>query len=110
MKKLTRMKHLTVVAAAVLTMSALLQGCAGKTENVATGQTGAEVSVQETEAGREAAAENETETEKETETTAEGITFTDDLGRTVTVKSHERVVTMIGSFTDTWILAGGNVV
>ena len=40
----------------------------------------------------------------------EGYTFQDDLNRTVTVQSSERVITMIGSFTDTWILAGGNVV
>lgn len=39
-----------------------------------------------------------------------GVTFTDDIGRTVTVERHDRVVTMIGSFTDTWLLAGGEVV
>lgn len=134
MMKNVKKRQLKVVAAAVLTMSVLLQGCAGKTENVATGQTAAEVSAQEAEAGgesaagneaggeaeagneagREAEAENETETGNEVvtgkENVAEGITFTDDLGRTVTVKSHERVVTMIGSFTDIWLLAGGDIV
>ena len=118
--KNVKKRQLKVVAAAVLTMSVLLQGCAAKTENVATGQTAAEVPVQENEAGREATTGNETEAEYETETgnevvtgkenVAEGITFTDDLGRTVTVKSHERVVTMIGSFTDIWLLAGGDIV
>jgi iron complex transport system substrate-binding protein len=39
-----------------------------------------------------------------------GVTFTDDIGRTVTVERHDRVVTMIGSFTDIWLLAGGEVV
>jgi iron complex transport system substrate-binding protein len=37
-------------------------------------------------------------------------TFTDDLGREVTVASHDRVVTMIGSFTDIWNLSGGDEV
>lgn len=41
---------------------------------------------------------------------AEQITFTDDLGREVTVKSYERVATLIGSFTDIWMLSGGEVV
>ena len=37
----------------------------------------------------------------------EGITFTDDLGRTVTVDQPERVAVLIGSFADIWCLAGG---
>jgi iron complex transport system substrate-binding protein len=49
------------------------------------------------------------ETETETET-LKGYTFIDDLGREVTVTSHNRVVTMIGSFTDVWQLAGGEEV
>lgn len=36
-----------------------------------------------------------------------GVTFTDDLGRTVTVESPERVAVTIGSFADIWCLAGG---
>lgn len=40
----------------------------------------------------------------------ESVIFTDDLGREVTVESHERVATLIGSFTDIWMLAGGEVV
>lgn len=38
------------------------------------------------------------------------VTFTDSLNREVTVCSHERVVTLLGSFCDEWILAGGTVV
>ena len=34
-------------------------------------------------------------------------TFTDDLGRTVTVEQPERVAALIGSFADVWCLAGG---
>lgn len=42
--------------------------------------------------------------------TAEGVTFTDALGREVTVSNPERVVTLLGSFCDEWLLAGGSVV
>ncbi len=37
-------------------------------------------------------------------------TFTDDLGREVTVSSYHRVAVLIGSFTDIWLLSGGTVV
>ena len=43
-------------------------------------------------------AENSTQT---------AVTFTDALGRTVTVDSPKRVATLIGSFADVWCLAGG---
>lgn len=39
----------------------------------------------------------------------EGYTFTDDLGREVTVESHERVAVLLGSYADMWVLAGGEV-
>ena len=38
-----------------------------------------------------------------------GYTFTDDLGRTVTVDSPERVACLLGSFADIWVLSGGQV-
>ena len=41
--------------------------------------------------------------------TEEGYTFTDDLGREVTVASHERVAVLLGSYADMWVLAGGEV-
>lgn len=37
----------------------------------------------------------------------QAVTFTDDLGRTVTVERPERVAALIGSFADIWCLAGG---
>lgn len=40
----------------------------------------------------------------------EEVTFTDDLGREITVSNPERVAALIGSFTDIWMLAGGEVV
>ena len=39
-----------------------------------------------------------------------GYTFTDDLGRTVTVQKNERVVCLLGSFAEIWHLAGGQAV
>lgn len=39
-----------------------------------------------------------------------GFTFTDDLGREITIaKNPKRVATLIGSFADVWLLAGGTV-
>lgn len=38
-----------------------------------------------------------------------GYTFTDDLGRTVTVENPQRVACLLGSFADIWHLAGGQV-
>ena len=40
---------------------------------------------------------------------AEGYTFTDDLDRTVTATSTERVAALLGSYADIWLLAGGTV-
>jgi len=39
----------------------------------------------------------------------EGYTFTDDLGRSVTVASTERTAALLGSYADVWYLAGGSV-
>lgn len=49
-------------------------------------------------------------TEQETEKEKEPITFTDDLGREVTVENPKRVACLIGSFADVWMLAGGKLV
>lgn len=42
-----------------------------------------------------------------TQSSETAITFTDALGRSVTVDSPERVACLIGSFADIWCLAGG---
>lgn len=47
--------------------------------------------------------------QKGQETGGEGYIFTDDLGREVTVASHERVAVLLGSYADMWVLAGGEV-
>ena len=39
----------------------------------------------------------------------EGYTFTDDLGRAVTVREPQRVAALLGSFAQIWMLAGGEV-
>jgi len=41
---------------------------------------------------------------------AGSITFTDDLGREVTVDNPQRVAALLGSFADMWVLAGGEVI
>lgn len=57
-----------------------------------------------------------TESSKSTdvnETTVEessAITFTDDLGREVTVSDPQRVAALLGSFAQIWMLAGGDVI
>lgn len=38
---------------------------------------------------------------------AQGYTFTDDLGRSVTVSDPERVAVLLGSYAESWSLAGG---
>ena len=38
------------------------------------------------------------------------FTFTDDLGYPVSLRSWQRVVSLYGSFGETWLLAGGNLV
>lgn len=48
----------------------------------------------------------ETETQMQTDQ-AQQITFTDDLGRKVSIQRPKRVIAMIGSFADVWNLAGG---
>ena len=40
----------------------------------------------------------------------ESVSFTDDLGRRITVKKNpQRVAALLGSFADTWVLAGGTL-
>lgn len=97
----------------------LLQGCADKDAETkaVTGST-VETAEEEHSEGElrstilEEKLEKEAEMREEEEATQEetGITFIDDIGRNVTVESCDRVVTLIGSFTDIWLLAGGDVV
>lgn len=58
----------------------------------------------------EGAAPKATAPESETVQDGAGITFTDDQGNQVAVDSHKRVVACMGSFANTWELAGGTLV
>ena len=42
-----------------------------------------------------------------TQQETQAVTFTDDLGRQVTVENPQRVAVLIGSYADIWCLAGG---
>lgn len=42
-------------------------------------------------------------------TVSDGYVFTDDLGRKVCVTDASRVASLLGSFADMWLLAGGNL-
>ena len=52
-------------------------------------------------------AETQTPVESGQETGAEAVSFTDDLGREITLAAPRRVAALIGSFADVWCLAGG---
>ena len=93
--------------AGVLAAVTLLGGC-GSAGQETLKQTDAEGESQATEAAVEdttAATEQVAETEQ-----TGAVTFTDALGREVTVDHPQRVAALIGSFTDVWQLAGGDVV
>ena len=44
-----------------------------------------------------------------TESADTAVTFTDDLGRSITVNNPQRVAPLLGSFAQVWMLAGGTV-
>ena len=46
----------------------------------------------------------------ETTSSQTAVTFTDDLGRTVTVDNPQRVACLLGSFAEVWMNAGGTVI
>ena len=54
-------------------------------------------------------ANKDNQSQKIESSVSEGYTFTDDLGREVTVDTPERVAALLGSFADVWVLAGGEV-
>ena len=47
---------------------------------------------------------------EKTTVSPDAVTFTDDLGRTVTVDDPQRVAALLGSFAQIWQLAGGQVI
>lgn len=91
-------KGLMAALSVSLLVSAGWQAVAAETEIPETGTVQAVESEAQTEAGM-------AQTGKVTE-----ITFTDDLGREVTVSQPQRVAALLGSYADIWYLAGGTVV
>ncbi len=68
-------------------------------------------SADDAEAGNITASESIADEEvNESSTIADEVLFTDALGNTISVSRPERVATLLGSFTDIWYLAGGEVV
>lgn len=53
--------------------------------------------------------EGEAALSEQQETASGAVTFTDDLGREVTVENPQRVAALLGSYADIWYLAGGEV-
>lgn len=92
-----------IAIAAVLTCAAFaLTGCSSGNASGANGASGADsASTPEASSASEGATETETPTP---------CTFTDDLGNEVTVSNPQRVVACMGSFANTWELAGGTLV
>lgn len=58
----------------------------------------------------ESAPAAQTSAQPATEAASRPCTFTDDLGRTVTVENPRRVAALLGSFAQVWYLSGGTVI
>ena len=100
-------KKLVKTLGIMLSVIAVFSGCGTKGNEIAGNQEAAE---SETAAANESV-DTATEVQQSEQTPeTEGITFTDDLGREVTVDYSQRVAAMLGSFVDVWITAGGEVV
>ncbi len=80
----------------------LLAGCAGPGGSSAIAGSSAAASSQ-------AQSSLQTADQDAASVPAGAVTFTDALGRTVTADHPQRVATLLGSFTDIWMLAGGSV-
>lgn len=93
-------QKLAILLTCSMLLSAFMVGCGQEKEVSADAGTTSETVT--TEAATEEAAEA-TETEAQTG----AVTFTDDLGREVTVENPQRVISLIASYADIWYLAGG---
>ena len=104
---LKMLKRLTVIVIA-LAMIAALSACAGKAPEPAAGPSQTQQPAQTQAEAPQAEAPKTEEPAPAEEKPAYPFTFTDSLGREVTVeKRPERVACMIGSFADIYCLAGG---
>lgn len=91
------------IAAAVILMGVVFTAC-GKEDKAAQTEPANEPSV----AAQSEEEQTDGQTSGQSETTPDSLSFTDDLGRRVTVKNPQRVAPLIGSFADIWTLAGGS--
>lgn len=81
-------------------------------ESAAQSEGGEEPAAQSEGTGEQSAASGErTDAEESAESSEDSniCTFTDDLGREVSVGAPERVAALLGSYADMWVLAGGRV-
>ena len=100
MKK--RGKKIAALILCGMLAAAIFTGCGAENgETVSTGTQEAD-----TQAAAEAVAETTVEDTQAAEQTG-AVTFTDDLGREVTVDNPQRVISLIASYADIWYLAGG---
>lgn len=79
----------------------LLSACGGAASTNNSADTSESISTESTDVA------SDDLTNSNSETTA--VTFTDDLGRTVTVENPEHVAALLGSFAQIWMLSGGTV-
>ena len=96
----------------LLALSAVgLIACGNSQQNAVTEDTVVAEVVEEAAAGEEPVEEVAEGTVDETsEAALQEVTFTDTLSREITVYDPQKVITLLGSFCEEWILAGGNVV
>ena len=73
------------------------------------GTTGQEIVRQEAEVQNEETLTNIPKEENNENASVDTITFTDDLGREITVQTPKRVAALLGSYAHIWYLAGGTV-
>lgn len=100
-----RKKYLSAVLAASLFLTGVAAGCGAGDQPTAGGQsTAGDQSTTED----QPTAENQLTAENDQSTTGK-VTFTDDLGREVTIEDPERTAALLGSFADIWYLAGGTI-
>lgn len=115
MRKFSIRKSVRTVCVCIICSTAvLLQGCTTGRMKI---QNTAEINEQSNILQNDEKADNTPQTYQNNNTFVEdnasqetSYTFTDDLGREVTVTSYHRVAVLIGSFTDIWQLSGGTVV
>ena len=115
MTRARAMRSLACALLALVLAAGALAGCssAGETSAEADADATEEAAGSEDGSADEAADDDsvdDTDADATEDAAATAVTFTDDLGREVTVTSTERVVACMGSFADAWQNAGGTLV